>query len=470
MATISSAGIGSGLDVNTIITKLMAIESQPLTNLQTAATTIQTQISEVGKIKSAMSTLQDSASKLASTTFWNQTTGSSSSTAVGVTTSSGAAAASYNVQVTSIAAAQSIASPTFASSTTTLAAGSLHIELGAWGAGQTSFTPKAGATAVDIAVEATDTVASLRDKINAAGAGVSASILTDSTGARLVLTSASTGAANAFRTSVTPAGGSLGGLAFDPSSGASTATQTQAAADAAATINGLAVTSSSNTLANVLDGITLTLNSPTTTAATITVAADTATMKTALQDFAKAYSSVASLVAKDTKYDATNKKAGVLQGDSAITGLLSRMRSVLGTAGGAAAAFPHMSDIGFEQQRDGSLTVNATKLDNALANLPQLKTAFTAVNATDTSLSGFGTRFRALTSDVLGIDGSLSTRSQGLTDRLTRNTNDQDKMQTRLDQTQARLEKQYTALDATMGTLTSLSTYVTQQVAAWNKA
>jgi flagellar hook-associated protein 2 len=469
MATISSAGVGSGLDVNTIITKLMAIESQPLDNLKTAATTIQTQISEVGKIKSAMSTLQDAASKLASTTFWNQTTGSSSSTAVGVTTSSSALATSYNVQVSAIAAAQSVASPAFASSTTTLPAGSLHIELGAWGAGQTSFTPKADATAVDITVEATDTVASLRDKINAAGAGVTASILTDSTGARLVLTSSSTGAANAFRTSVT-GGGTLAGLAYDPSSGAGTATRTQAASDAAATINGLAISSASNTLANVVDGVTLTLNSTTTTAATVTIAPDTATIKKTLQDFATAYNGVAKLVTTDTKYDATNKKAGVLQGDSAITGLLSRMRSVLGMTSAASASFARLSDVGFEQQRDGTLNVNATRLDNAVANLSQLKTAFTAVNATDASLSGFGTRFRALASDVLGIDGSLSTRSQGLSDKLARNKDNQDQLQTRLDQTQVRLEKQYTALDATMGTLSSLSTYVTQQVAAWNKA
>jgi flagellar hook-associated protein 2 len=469
MATISSPGIGSGLDVNSIITQLMAIESKPLNDLKTAATTIQTQISEVGKIKSAVSKVRDLAATLASSTFWQQTTGTSSNSAVGVTTGSAATAGTYRVQVSSLAAAQSIASPTFASSTAAMSAGTLHIELGSWGAGQTSFTPKAGATAVDITVDASDTLASVRDKINASGAGVTAAILTDDSGARLVIRSKDTGAANAFRTSVSPAGGALDGLAYDPSTGVTGATQSQAAADAIATINDLPIRSASNTLTEVVDGISMTLNSTTVDPTIVTVAADTASMKKTLQDFASAYSDFAKLVLTDTRYDATNKKPGTLQGDSAIVGLMGRMRSLLGATSGASTSFARLSDIGFEQQRDGSLTVNSTKLDNALSNLPQLKLAMSNSSLTDSSLDGFAKRMRAAADDVLGISGSLSTRAQGLSDRLQRNQDSQENLQARLDQTQARLEKQYTALDAQLGTLNSLSTYVTQQVAAWNK-
>lgn len=468
MATISSPGIGSGLDVSTIITQLMAIERKPLDSLESAEKTIQTQISEVGKIKGAMSKLRDLAAKLTSTSFWAQTTGKSSNAAVSVTTGANATAANYSVQVTSLAAAQSIASPTFAASTSTLSAGTLHIELGAWGANQASFTPKAGATAVDITVAADDTLASVRDKINAAGAGVTATILTDSTGARLMLRSNATGAENAFRTTVSPTGGALDGLGYDPSAGVNGATRAQTAADAVATIDGLAVRSTTNTLTEVVDGVTMTLNSVTTSAATVSITPDTETIKTTLKDFAKAYSDLTSLIATDTKYDATNKKAGPLQGDSAITGLLNRLRGVLGLTSGASASFARLSDIGFEQQRDGTLTVNATRLDNAVNNLAQLKAAFSA-NDADASLDGFATRFRELADEVLGAEGALSTRAQGLADKLERNQDSQDKLEDRLSQTQARLEKQYSELDAKLGALNSLSAYVTQQVTTWNR-
>lgn len=469
MATISSPGIGSGLDVSSIITQLMAIERKPLDNLQTAEKSIQTQISEVGKIKSALSKLRDASSKLTSSTFWAQTTGKSSDSAVSVATGGSAAAGTYSVQVTSLAAAQSIASPTFASKDATLSAGTLHIELGTWGTNQTSFAPKAGATAVDVTVEATDTLATVRDKINASGAGVTAAILNDASGARLVIRSKDTGAENAFRTTVTPTGGTLDGLAYDPSAGIAGATRAQAAADAVATINGLAVRSASNTMTDVVDGVTLTLNSVTTTASTVTVAPDTETIKTTLKDFAKAYSELSTLIATDTKYDATNKKAGPLQGDGAVTGLLNRLRSTLGRTSGASTAFARLSDIGFEQQRDGTLTVNETKLGKALSDLTQLKAAFSA-SAVDDSLDGFATRFREMADEVLGADGSLSTRAQGLADKLDRNQDAQDRLEQRLTQTQARLEKQYSDLDAKLGALNSLSTYVTQQVTTWNKA
>ena len=102
MATISSAGIGSGLDVNSIVSQLMAIERQPLTALETKATAIQSTVSEYGKIKSAVSTLRDLASKLASTTTWGQTVTNSSSTAVSATTNN-AAAGSYTVEVQALA-------------------------------------------------------------------------------------------------------------------------------------------------------------------------------------------------------------------------------------------------------------------------------------------------------------------------------------------------------------------------------
>jgi len=456
MATISSPGIGSGLDVSSIITQLMAIERQPLKQLETAETKIQSQISEVGKIKSALSKFRDVAAKLASTDFWRTTTGKSNSSAVGVTTSSTASPASFAVEVTSLAKAQTIAAPALASSSTTLGSGTLTIQR------------TGGGDPFDVAIEATDTLAGIRDKINAAGAGVTASILTDASGARLVMRANATGTDNAFNTTVSGTG--LDGLSFNAATQTGGATPAQPAANLVATVNNLPVSSASNTLTDVFDGVTLTMSAETAGPVTIDVAADTETLKKTLTEFATAYTELSKLIVTDTKYDATAKKAGALQGDSAIVGLQNRLRSMLGASSGASTAYARLSDVGFEMQQDGSLTVNSTKLDKAIANLSELKALFSNSSLTDANLDGFGKRFRVVASDILGIDGALTSRTTGLNDKLKRNQTSQDRMEERLAQTQKRLEKQYSMLDAKLGTLNGLSTYVTNQVAQWNKA
>ena len=471
MATISSAGIGSGLDVASIVSQLMAIESQPKNELATAATKIQTQISEVGKVTSALSKLRDLSSKLSSSSFWQQTTATSSSTNVSVTSSSTALPANYAVEVQQLASSQAlIGGQSFTSSTAAVGTGTLTIEMGSWGTNQTTFTAASTPSSASITVEATDTVETLRDKINAAGIGVSASILTDSSGARLVLRSKVSGAANAFRTSVSGATGGVATLGYDPSSGVTGATQTKAAADARATIDGVTLTSSTNTFANVLDGVSLTANSVTTAPATITVSSDTATMKKTLQDFAAAYTELNALIATDTKYDATNKKAGPLQGDSSVVGVQTSLRALLSASSTASSTYGRLSDAGFELQRDGSLTVNSTKIDNALSNLSQLKALFADNPSNEASSEGFGKQFYDKTYSMLTTGGTINARSTALNDKLQRNQKAQDAMDQRLAQTRARLEKQYSALDTQISSLNGLSSYVTQQVAQWNKA
>jgi flagellar hook-associated protein 2 len=464
MATVSSAGIGSGLDVNSIITQLMAIEQQPLTALQTKATTIQSTVSEYGKIKSDVSTLNDLASSLASSTTWNQTTSTSSGSAVAAT-SNAATAGTFSVEVQSLASVQTLASVA-GSPTATVGAGSLHIELGTWGANQTTFTPKSGATAVDVAIAATDTLSDVRDKINGAGAGVSAMIMTDATGARLLIRSNTTGADSAFRTS------GMAAFAFDPSAGVTTMTQTQIAANAAATINGLPVSSASNTLSNVVDGLTLTLNATTAAASpvTVTVGTDTTALKKMITDFAAAYTAVNKIIAGDTKYDPVAKVGGILQGDSAAVSLQRQLRTLVGQSSGASTMFAHLSDIGLQLQTDGSLTVNDTVLSNALNNVGELKKAFSNASATDPTQDGFGKRFRVITDSLLGVDGSLTTRTDGLAQQLKRNQDDQDTLNVRLTGIESRLRAQYTALDTVMAQLSGQSSYITQQLAAFNSA
>lgn len=465
MTTISSPGIGSGLDVTSIINQLVAIERQPIVALQTKATQIQAQISEYGKLQSLVSAFKDAASALTRSDTWGRCTASSSnSAAVGITAQSGAATASYSLEVQSLAAAQSLASGVFASTDATPGAGTLRIELGSWGPGQTSFTPKSDATAVDIAIEATDTLAQVRDKINAANAGVTAVILNDGSGARLLMRSSATGTESAFRTS------GVAALAFDPSSGPSAMTQTQAAANAAATLDGLAISSQSNTLANLVDGVTITLGQVTSAPVTLGVATDTAALKTSIQAFADAYSALASLLASQVKYNADSKTAGPLQGDSGAVGIQRQLRAMIGSASDASNVFGRLSDAGLELQSNGSLKVDTGKLDAALAKLPELRKMFANDDLAVPANDGIARRLADLTSAMLASDGTLTARTDGLRQRIERNEADQERLERRVDQVEARLRAQYTALDTTLGRLSGISSYVTQQMALLNSS
>jgi len=468
--SISSPGIGSGLDVNSIVTQLMAIERQPITDLQTKSSKLDTQISEFGKLKSAISAFRDASLKLTNSDTWGMTLGTSSDSAsVGVAVQSGAATGSYSLQVTALARSQSLASSNFASATATPGAGTLHIELGSWGT-TPPFTPKSGATAVDVTVSATDTLAQVRDKINAANAGVTAIVFTDASGSRLLMRSTATGAANAFRTSVTDADGNnadaagLSSLAYDPSSGATVMTRTEVASDAAATLNGLPVSSPSNTLVNVVDGVTLTLGRLTSDPVTINVVQDSASMKTAVQGFADAYNALNSLLAGDLKYDAASKTGGPLQGDSTAVAMQRQLRAMMGSTSGASSAFTRLQQVGLELQQDGSLSVTASKLDSGLANLPELRKLFANTDTLVPGNNGIARQFQVMTDSMLSIDGVITTRTDGLAKRKDLNQSQQDALNQRATQTEARLRAQYTALDVTMGQMSSLSSYITQQM------
>ena len=479
MATISSSGIGSGLDVESIITKLMTIERQPVTNLQTKATQIQDQVSEFGKIRSAMATFRDAAQKLTNLDTWGLTSGASSNAAaMSVTTTTGAVAGNYTLTVDKLATSQALASGIYASSGATVGAGTMRIEIGAWGAGQGSFTPKTGTTALDVNVLATDTLAQVRDKINLAGAGtgVTATIFTDSSGSRLMMRSSATGTDNAFRISVTDTGDGLddatglSALSYDTTLASRRMTRTEEAINTVATFDGLPVTSQSNTLTNVVDGVTVKLTAPTTAPVTVTIAQDFETLKKGLQSFADAYNALGTLLATQTKYDPTTKTGGPLQGDSSALAIQRTMRSLAGSSSNASTTFSRMADIGLATGADGTMSVNATKMANALNNPIELKKMLTNSDALDSSKVGIMRNFRNFGDALLKFDGPLTTRSEGLRARLDSNAEQQTRLNDRIAQTEKRLRAQYTALDTTMGRLTGLSSYITQQLAQYNNS
>ena len=479
MATISSPGIGSGLDVNSIVTQLMALERRPIEQLQQASSRYQTQLSAFGKLQSSMSALRDAARKLTDAANWTPSTVTSAEPlAVAATSTGQSPPGSYSVSVSRLAAAQTLTSGTYTAATDVVGSGSLSIELGSWNADQTGFTAKAGSTAVTLRIppEAA-TLADIRDAINGAGAGVSASIVSDATGSRLALRSTTTGEANAFRIGVVEGTGDpneiagLSALGFDPSSATASAspglTQTLAAANSVAEINGVVVSSETNTLTDVLDGLTVKLGRVTTAAVDVTVARDNVVIRKSMTDFASAYNDLVKLNREQTRYDEGNQTAGILQGDRSAVGLLSQMRNLVGRSSSASSAFGRLADIGLEPQGDGSLKVNDVKLDTAIGRLDELKTFFSR-NETGTAQDGFGVLLRDFGDANLASDGVLSTRQVGLQERITRNTDSVSRMEDRLALVERRLRDRYTRLDTNIAQLNGLQNYVTQQIANWN--
>ena len=457
MATISSQGIGSGLDVKSIVSQLVALEKQPLTKLQTTAAIINTKISAFGQVKSLVSTLSSAASTLNSLTTWNAVSASSSNT-TGVTASAvgGTSSNVFTFQVTAMAKAQSYASQALPlPAGTPLGAGTLSIKM-------------TGATApVDIAVLATDSVSEIASKINGSDAGVTAAVLNDASGERLLLRSKTTGLANGFTVAVADSvttntdDNGLSKLVF----GATTV----AAVDAAGTINGsINVTSSTNTFSNVVSGVTLTAKEVMTSAADITVGPDRGAITGAVDAFVKAYNDLNGTLQELTKYDAGTKSAGLLQGDTTAIGLQNVIRGVLqSTTSGS--VYARLADVGITAALGGDLSVDSTKLNTALDNGDEVKNLFTIDNS-NTLTNGFALKFKTFADGLLATDGFFSTKDASLKRSLEANSKDQTRLNEKVARVEAALNRRYSALDTQMASLTALNAYVAQQVTMWNKS
>lgn len=466
---ISSAGIGSGLDVNSIVTQLAALERRPIEGLQTAATFMQTQISAFGKVQSLVNTLADSARAMAKPTLWQQNTASSSEASVlAATAGADATPGLYSVDIERVAKAQVLASGSFTAGET-LGTGQLVIDIGSWDAGP----PAAFTSNSSVTLEFTEspTLQQVRDRINAAGAGVSAAIVNDASGARLSITSKATGTTNSVRIQAldeqgAPLASGLSRLAYANDGNPAALGEVQASVDARVKINGLAVESASNRISGAIEG--LELNVQKTGSATLTVAGDSGSQRKAVQDFVSAFNALNAFLAEQTSYNESTKTGGTLQGDSAAVSLRNQMRSLLQATGGTSDTFARLSEVGLELQRDGSIKVNTAKLDAGLAKPAEMEKLLTTVDIASPGRSGLALRFQKFGEALVGTDGTLSTRTSGLQSRLKRNQGDQERIEERVKRTTERLYKQYQALDTRVAQLNGLSTLVTQQLAMLN--
>lgn len=471
MATISSPGIGSGIDVQSIVSQLVALEKAPLTQLKKTATSLQTKMSTYGTIKSQVAALGDAAAKLSTNSGWNAVKASSSNpTAVGVTASTGAPATSLTLEVQQLAKAQSTASAAVAADTA-MGTGSMTIELGSW-SGNT-FTAGSG-TPVSVTIGAgEDSLAAIAAKINDAAAGVSATVLKDASGERLLMRSKDTGLETSFRLTVADDDGNntdgsgLSRLGY-AAGNANGMVQTQAGQNALSTINGVAIETASNRLTDTLPGLTIQLSQVTTAPVELDVSIDQEAVSANVKAFVDAYNTLNTTIANATRYDEATKVAGSLQGDATAIGLQGALRGMMRSIT-SSTPYTRLVDVGIELKTGGALEIKSEKFNTALSDLDNLKALFTTVTG-DASTEGFGLKVKRFTDGLNAVDGLMSTRTAGLQKSISRNTDEQDRVNDRAARSEVRLLAQYNAMDANVAKLNSLSTFVTQQIALWNNS
>ncbi len=473
MASISSLGVGSNLDLSTLLTQLETAESQPLVLLQQRQVSYTSKLSAYGTLQSALSTLQTAAKKLSDPALFQGAKVTSSMPDV-VTASAGstATAGTYAVDVTKLAQAQSLVATGQASTKTAIGTGTITIDFGTVVGGTldpatgqysgAAFNKDAARTVVPITIDGTNnTLEGIRDAINAAKAGVSASIVNDGSGTphRLVLTSSQTGEASSMRISVAGDAALQNLLGNDPA-GTQNLRQTVAAQNAQLTVNGIAVTSASNTVKEAIQGTTLNLLK--TGTSSLSTQPDTATVESAINDFVKAFNSLQSTANTLTSYDKNTNTGAALLGDSTLRNILTHVRQTLTTPqAGGPTDLKVLSEIGITLQKDGTMAVDSAKLKTALgSNLSGVSGLFASASG---STAGYGKQLSTLVDKLTSTGGALKVASDGMTASLKQLDEQYSDMKMRVDAKVERYRTQFTQLDLLMSQMNRTSSYLTQQ-------
>lgn len=540
---ISSAGIGSGLDVNSIVSSLMAIERKPLTAVTTQKTAYQTQISAYGTMKGALSSFQTAVKALSSASSFNAQTVTSGNASVFTATSNGSSTlGDYAVTVNQLASSQKLASAGFANVTDVVgtAGTTLTIAFGTYTAGTNTFTANAAKANVSIPITATNnTLAGVRDAINALNSSVSATIVNNGTTNQLVVTSKDTGAVNSLKIS------GLTQLAYDPTVAAgNTMTQMQTAKDALLNIDGIAIVKASNSISDAISGVTLNLLSVSGgVSANLGVSSNKDSVKTSVSAFVDAYNKLDTTLRSLTKYDPTGTTSGVLLGDATARTVINQIKSVMTKAISSSGSINTLGQIGVSFQSTGQLSLDSTKLASAMtSNFSDIATLFTtSAKATDQQITysgstsktqsgtyaitvsqlgtslvnaagtingsaatstgtnlvgavgnaseglninvsggalgargtvnftiGYASNLNNTITNLLSDGGILSSRTEGINTSITRLNKQADTISMRLTAIEARYRAQYTKLDTLMSSMSTTSTFLTQQIASIN--
>ena len=451
---ITSSGIGSNLDIEGIIKQLMTLEKRPLTALDSKEAGFLAKISALGSLKGVISSVQTAAGAMvppSGTTPFDQFNAYRASVAdsniASVTTDSKAVAGSYRLEVTQLAQEHRLAtkvgddSPFDAEGKLKGSGGTLSISLG------TKGLPAEKTTTVNIA--AGSTAEQVRDAINAARAGVSATVINGVNGKQLALVGDAAGSDQSISLS------GIAELAVEDS---------QPAQGSLFKLNGIEVSGKTNTVNTAIDGITLTLlkKSEVGVSTTVSVNSDTSALSGAIDGFVKAYNDFNTQASSLGSYNAATKVAGALNGDSGLRMAQSVLSNALGNPPAELVGKPlqHLSEIGVELQKDGSLQVDRAKLNKAIKD---------NVEGVANLVSAYGKSFKVATDRLIGSSGILAAQTEGYDTTIKSFDRQREAINARMVSIEARYRKQFTALDVMMSNMSQTSSYLTTQLANLNK-
>ena len=458
--SISVGGLVSGLDTNSIIDQLLALQQQPIVRLQQQEAGYQVQLSAYGSLQSTLNSLKSAMEDLESVsdlTSFSATSGDTDLFTASV--SDTATPGSYEITVTQLAKVHKLTSGGF-DEAEAVGEGTIHLKVGS------------GST-VDITVSATDTIDDVAQAINDAETGVQAAVIFDGTDYFLTLAADETGAENVINLTVTDTGDSnntdmngLSRLVYDQGV-TENLSQAQGAADSIITVDGVAdIHRDTNVIDDVIKGVTITLESAPEAPdneATLTVSLNTSEVVSKIDSFVSAYNDLLDFFSTHQSYDQATESSGVLLGDSTTNMIHNRLRSLVEDTVPGVDEFSRLSDMGISVNQDGHLEVDSSKLNEALDDhFDEVVQFFT--QSTEGS-EGFAVRMVDTLDAILkSTDGTLAARTDGIQNSIDDIQDQVERIEMRISAWESRTRAQFEALEVLLGQYQTTSNYLTQQI------
>lgn len=451
MASITSTGIGSGLDISGLVSQLVAAEAAPVeTRLGIQEAKAQSKLSAFGSLKSALADFRDQLDAMRKLDGLLIRKGTSENEDLfTVSVDKDASPSKYSIEVQQLAQAQKLSSGAFAGSDAVIGTGTLTLSAGA-----ESF-------AVEIDTE-NNTLAGIRDAINNASdnPGFAATIVNADAGSYLILSGNATGVANSMTVTQTGGDGGLAALEYDPGNGLNALTESVAAQDALVRIDGLDVVSDTNVINEAIDGVTLNLlaadpDEP----FELDIANDHEAVLASVDSFVEKYNALVGVLDELTIYDAETQVSGPLLGDTTARGVRDQIRRALSeSVTDIEADFSSLSEVGIEVQLNGTLSVDTSRLSTVLNE------DFNRFGQLFTGSDGYAVRIYDIADSYLQTGGALQTRTDGLNAQIEDVGEQRQSLNARLVSLQARLLRQFNALDSLLGELNQTSNFLNQQL------
>ncbi|MBI5098517.1 MAG: flagellar filament capping protein FliD [Nitrospirae bacterium] len=453
MSSFTVGGLSTGIDYNDLISKLIEAKSQPIKILEKKKTSYNNKITQYNSISSKLSSLKSAVEKLkTSSNFYAKSVSAGDSTVLEATVTSSAGIGNYSITVKSLASEeQEVHSGVTTSTTIINNSGSDKVFQYTYAGTQRSLTVADGTT-----------LEGLRNLINddTGNPGVTATVVNDGVGAapyRMIIKGNGSGAAN---TITVDAGTTLDGTGSTTDFRSTAFTEKKTAADADFTVDGLQIKRSTNSITDVISGMTINLKKDGDVSSKVTVTADRDAIKKQLNDFVTAYNDVVDLISTNTAYDSTTKTSGVLSGEGTARNIKNQLRSIIsGTVSSQPADMNILSQLGITtNSKTGKLDVNSSTLETKLSSdLTDVATLFT------TSTNGIANQIYTYITNVTStVDGSVTLRGKGLQDLIKDIDDTVKSMQYRLDKEQQDLVRKFTALESLVSGYNTVGNYLSR--------